>query len=193
MGDIERDWFDPARLFHAGYPNGITSALRALPKVRGVVEAEVAALAAESRRILEIGPGDAPLVPAGRPGLVYLDVVPRFLRALTGPRVMADLMAAPFLPGSFDLVVASDVLTHIRPARRTDALRALTALGRTVALFNPEPGAREVAESRSPFAAIGAFFGDGSFRATVREFSITTPDTTPEASFAMQLVVARRR
>src|SRR5512143_1165398 len=104
MGEIERDWFEPGRLFDEGYPAGLTSALRALPQVRAAVRDAIRALAPAT--LLEIGPGDAP-VADGLAGATFMDIAPRFLAGLAGLRVVADLFRAPFLPGTFDLVVAS--------------------------------------------------------------------------------------
>jgi hypothetical protein len=185
MGSVERDWFDPARLFDEGYPQGITSALRALPAVRQTVRDEIARFAA--RRILEIGPGDAP-VTDGMAGTVFLDVAPIFLRPLSGARVVADLFFAPFAPGTFDLVVASDVLTHIRPGRRAEALERIFELGGDLLVFNPEPGTDKVGDSPSPTRPILDFAAARSLKVETRKFVAMT--TTGE--YVMRLVAARR-
>jgi hypothetical protein len=185
MGSVERDWFDPARLFDTGYPEGITSALRALPAVRNTVREEIARFAA--RRILEIGPGDAP-VADGLAGTVFLDVAPIFLRPLAGPRVQGDLFSAPFAPGTFDLVVASDVLTHIRPGRRPEALARIFELGGDLLVFNPEPGTDKVTDSPSPTRPILDFAAARGLRVETRKFVAMT--TTGE--YVMRLVAARR-
>jgi hypothetical protein len=184
VGDVERDWFDPRRLFDEGYPPGITSALRALPQVRQAVRDELAGVRGP---ILEIGPGDAP-VADGMPGVVFMDVVPRFLRPLGGARVMADLFAAPFAPGTFALVVAADVLTHIRPARRGEALARMSELGGDLLLFNPEPGTDLVAESVSPTHPLVSGLEARGYKTTSRKFVATT--TT--GSYVMRIVSARR-
>jgi hypothetical protein len=186
MGAPDRDWFDPARLFDAGYPEGITSALRALPGVRQTVRAELARLG--GGRVLEVGPGDAPLAD-GLPGAVFLDVAPIFLRPLAGAaRVVADLFAAPFAPGTFDLVVASDVLTHIRPGRRAEALARLLELGGDLVVFNPEPGTDRVDDSPSPTRPIIDFAAARGLVVETRKFVAMTPG----GEYVMRLVVARR-
>jgi SAM-dependent methyltransferase len=179
------DWFDPRRLFAAGYPAGITSALRALPAVRQAVRDEARALAA--RRVLEIGPGDAP-VADGLPDVVFLDIAPGFLRPLAGARVVADLFHAPFAPGTFDLVIAADVLTHIRPARRDEALARITELGRHLVLFNPEPGTGDVEGSRSPSQPLLEYLAQHGFSTRARRFVAAAPG----GEYPMRLIVARR-
>jgi hypothetical protein len=185
MGSVDQDWFEPARLFDDGYPEGITSALRALPGIRRTVREEISR--AGARRILEIGPGDAP-VADGLPGAVFLDVAPIFLRRLAGARVRGDLFAAPFAPGAFDLVVASDVLTHIRPGRRAEALDRLLALGGDLLVFNPEPGTARVGDSPSPTRPILDFAAARGWRAESRKFVASTPG----GDYVMRLVIARR-
>jgi hypothetical protein len=185
MADVEHDWFDPRRLFEAGYPAGITSALRALPAVRQAVREEL--IAAAGRRVLEIGPGDAP-VADGVAGAVFMDVAPGFLRPLAGPRVVADLFAAPFAPGTFGLVVAADVLTHIRPARRGEALARLCELGGDLLLFNPEPGTATVDESPSPTRPLVDLLETRGYRTQARKFVASTP----AGDYVMRLVLARR-
>ena len=179
------DWFDPARLFAAGYPAGITSALRALPGVRQAVREEAQSLAA--RRILEIGPGDAPIT-VGLPGVVFLDIAPGFLRPLAGERVIADLFHAPFAPRTFDLVVAADVLTHARPERRDEALARMTELGGDLLLFNPEPGTADVEGSRSPSTPLLDWLGQHGFTTRARKFVAAAPG----GEYPMRLIVARR-
>lgn len=186
MGSVERDWFDPARLFDHGYPEGITSALRVLPGVRQTVREEIARTGA--RRILEIGPGDAP-VADGIAGAVFLDVAPIFLRKLAGgARVIGDLFAAPFSAGAFDLVIASDVLTHVRPGRRAEAMARMLELGGDLVVFNPEPGTEKVGESPSPTRPILDFAAAHALRVESRKFVAMTPS----GEYVMRLVIARR-
>ncbi len=185
MGSIERDWFDPARLFDRGYPDGLTSALRALPGVRQTVREEILGFGARS--VLEIGPGDAP-VADGIEGAVFLDIAPGFLARLAGPRVVADLFHAPFRAGTFDLVVASDVLTHIPPRQRRRALARIVELGRDLLLFNPEPGTGQVRDSPSPSRPILDFLEARRFRVETRRFIARAPS----GEYAMHLVAARR-
>ena len=185
MGSIDRDWFDPARLFDGGYPEGLTSALRVLPSVRQAVREEIDTFGA--RTILEIGPGDAPVCD-GLPGVTFVDIAPIFLRKLAGARVVADLFHAPFLPETFDLVVASDVLTHVRPSRRQAALARIVELGRHALLFNPEPGTLQVSDSPSPTRPILDFFAKRPYRVESRKFVAVSPG----GEYVMRLVTARR-
>jgi len=185
MGDVERDWFDPRRLFDTGYPTGISSALRSLHPIWHAVREELVGFGAST--ILEVGPGDAP-VSAGLPGVVYLDVVPRFLTALAGARVVADLFHAPFAPGSFDLVVASDVLTHVRPARRSEALARLAELGRDLLVFNPEAGTERVEGSPVPSRLVSAFLEERGYRVTSRKFVAAAAG----GEYSMRIVAGRR-
>ena len=184
MGSIEHDWFDPARLFDGGYPEGLTSALRALPAIRQTVREEIAGFGA--RTLIEIGPGDAPVCD-GLAGACFLDIAPRFLRDLAGPRVVADLFHAPFRPGTFELVVASDVLTHVRPPRRAEALARIVELGRDLLVFNPEPGTGQVGDSPSPTRPILDFLATRPYRVETRKFVAMTPG----GEYVMRLVSAR--
>jgi hypothetical protein len=179
------DWFEPRALFGGGYPAGISSALRELDELRGVIRAEIARLLPTT--LLEIGPGDAP-VAEGRAGAVLMDVAAGFLRRLAGPRVQADLFAPPFPPASFDLVVASDVLTHIRPGLRRRALTAMAALGRDMIYFNPGAGTAEVVGSPVPQPMVRAFFDDGGYQVAERRFRAVGA----AGEYPMWLVTARR-
>ncbi|GIW72727.1 MAG: hypothetical protein KatS3mg102_2269 [Planctomycetota bacterium] len=107
-----------------------------LPGLYRRLQELVAALGA--RYVLEIGPGNRPLVRG--PGVTYLDVSHALLLPLGGQRVEGDLLAAPFLDGVFDLVIAADVLTHVPPARRAAAIDELRRLAPQLLLFHPEPG-----------------------------------------------------
>jgi SAM-dependent methyltransferase len=185
MGTIETDWFDPRHLFDSGYPPGLTSALRALPAVRTTVHDTIRTSGA--RTVLEIGPGDAP-VASGLPGAVFMDVAPRFLANLAGQRVVADLFHAPFAPGTFDLVVASDVLTHVRPARRREALARIAELGRNVIVFNPEPGTAQVPDSPVPTRLVTAYLDEQGYKVESRKFVAMTPG----GEYRMRLVIGRR-
>ncbi|HKA89781.1 MAG TPA: class I SAM-dependent methyltransferase [Haliangiales bacterium] len=184
MNEIHTHWFDPVTLYRDGYPDEITSALRVSPLLRDVVREETAALAPEL--VLEIGPGDMPAC-AGLAKVVFLDVAQVFLRSLDGLRVRADLMHAPFEPGTFDVVVVSDVLTHVRPARRRDAVAAMAALGRHLVLFNPEMGTETVAGSKVVSHPIPEILRGLGFTVTVREFMAFA-----QAGHRMMLFTARR-
>jgi hypothetical protein len=185
MGTVETDWFDPRRLFDEGYPDGVTSALRALPAVRTTVRDTIVSSAA--RTILEIGPGDTP-VADGIPGVVFMDVAARFLAGLAGPCVIGDLFHAPFAPGTFELVVASDVLTHIRPARRREALTRIAERGRDILIFNPEPGTEDVKDSPVPTRLITVFLDEQGYRVESRKFVAMTH----LGEYRMRLVTGRR-
>jgi Methyltransferase domain len=184
MGVVESDWFEPARLFDEGYPDGITSALRVLHNVMKAVRDELASL--QPRRVLEIGPGDAPIARVGE--VVYLDVVPGFLAKLQGARVRADLFQAPFAPESFDVVIAADVLTHVRPSDRKRAVRAMAALGKAVLLFNPEPGTAQVADSRSPTHPLAEALEQDGWQVLQRKFVAVTAG----GEYVMRLLKATR-
>jgi SAM-dependent methyltransferase len=179
------DWFDPARLFAAGYPPGITSALRVIPAVRAALDEEIGLLA--PRRGLEVGPGDAPLL-AGA-GTVYVDVVPRFLAALTGARLVADLRALPFPDRLFDLAVAADVLTHVAPPARPAALAELARVARAVLVFNPEPGTPEVDGSAVDTGLVGGHLAMAGFDIAVRRFRARAE----AGDYDMTIVRATRR
>jgi hypothetical protein len=187
MADQEHEWFAPARFFEHGYPAGITSALRQLDEIRSVVREEV--VASGSRLTLEIGPGDAP-VAQGIGRVVFLDVVSIFLAQLPGElRVRADLFAAPFAAGTFDLVVANDVLTHVLPEARPGALAAIAALARRVLLFNPEPGTGLVPRSPSPTEPIVEFFERAGWTTWVRTFLARTIEG---GEYRMKLIKAMK-
>lgn len=168
MSVLLDQWFAPATLYRDGYPEGITSALRVSPILRDALREEVSALAPEL--ILEIGPGDVPATD-GLGQVVFLDVAPAFLKRLAGPRVIADLFHAPFEPGTFDVVVASDVLTHVRPGRRRDAHVAMAALGRNLILLNPEMGSPDVPGSKVVSHPIPEVLRGMGFRVSAREFA----------------------
>ena len=180
----EDDWYLPATLFREGYPPALTSALRALPQLRQVVRDEVAGLGGSL--ILEVGPGDAP-VAEGLGRVVYLDLVPVFLQKLGGPRVRADLFHALLDARTFDVVVAADVLTHVRPARRVDAVAALADLGRQVVLFNPETGSERVPGSRVVSRPLSELLTARGFRVKIREFMAFSGGT-----YRLMLFTARR-
>src|SRR5262249_17140211 len=171
MGIVERDWFDPRRLFDEGYPDEISSAMRRFDVIRQAVRDEIVAFGAHS--ILEVGPGDAPAAD-GLPGVVFLDLSSHFLARLGGARVLANLFQAPFAPGTFDLVVVSDVLTHIRPAQRRQALVCLSELGRDVLIFNPEPGTARVEGSPVHTILVTAFLQQRGYRVNDRKFVAAT-------------------
>jgi hypothetical protein len=179
------DWFQPRVLFGVGYPAGISSALRELDEMRRVIRAEIERLGPKA--LVEIGPGDAPIA-EGRPGAVLMDIAAGFLHKLAGPRVQADLFAAPFLPASFDLVVASDVLTHVRPGLRRRALTAMAALGRDMIYFNPGAGTADVAGSPVPQPMVRAFFEDGGYAIGERRFRAVGA----QGEYPMWLTTARR-
>ncbi len=185
MGSIEDDWFEPRRLFDSGYPEGLSSAARELPTIRKTLRDEVLGLAPAT--LLEIGPGDAP-VADGLPGATFMDVVRAFLAPLHGLRVVGDLMCPPFLPGSFDLVIACDLLTHVRPALRRQALGSMAALGRDMIYFCPEPGTWEVEFSPVSHKMVRAYFDDHGYALTIRRF--TAMGALGE--YAMYLLTARR-
>ena len=102
--------------------------------------------------------------------------------------MVADLFQAPFAPGTFDVVIAADVLTHIRPPRRGEALARMFELGRTLLLFNPEPGTGGVADSVSPTKPLVDYLEQTGAAVRARKFVASTPG----GDYVMKLVVARR-
>jgi hypothetical protein len=140
-GDSFEHWFDPKKLFADGYPKRVSSALRVFPQIAFDIQRIIIGI--NPKRALEVGPGDRPVI-TGIRGAVYLDLVPRFLKKVEGKRVVGDARDAPFKPGSFDLVVASDLFTHIPPKERTLALAELMTLAPKILIFNPESGTPEV-------------------------------------------------
>ncbi len=186
------DWFDPKGMFASGYPEGITSALRALPQMREVVRDTVAALA--PRVALEVGPGDAPTLEPGA-GRVFADVVPRFLAPL-GPRaLLASVLALPFDTRSFDVVLAADILTHIPPAERPGAIAELMRVAATIVLFNPEPGTDGEEDSAVPTAPLVAQLEGAGWRVDTRRFNAWLPGFARFArtgEYGMALITARR-
>jgi hypothetical protein len=184
MGKVDTDWFEPAKLFDGGYPSGLTSALRALPQLHKIIVDEIGALGA--RKGLEVGPGDIPLI--GRvPRRMYLDVADAFLTPMKGLAIKGSLLQAPFVDGAFDVVVASDVLTHIRPPERPQALDELARIGRMVVLFNPEPGTPDVVDSAVPTEPIVKWFEERGHQTRVRSFRVSAP-----AEYTMALIMARK-
>jgi hypothetical protein len=117
-----------------------------------------------------------------------MDVAARFLAGLAGPRVVGDLFHAPFAPGTFELVVASDVLTHIRPARRREALARIAELGRDIIVFNPEPGTEDIKDSPVPTRLITVFLDEQGYRVESRKFVAMTGI----GEYRMRLVFGRR-
>ncbi len=185
-------WFRPDRLFEGGYPAGISSALRSLAAVRAAVLDEVARAA--PRRALEVGPGDAPLL-ADVAGAVYLDVVARFLAAVRGPRVLGDVRRAPFRDATFDLVVASDVFTHIPPDERAGAVGELVRVARRVLIFNPEPGTLGVPGSPVPSDDLEAALGALGLAVRRRDFAARVEEREggpPGGRYTMSILVAER-
>jgi ubiquinone/menaquinone biosynthesis C-methylase UbiE len=166
--EYSRQWFDPRRLFEKGYPEGLSSALRVIPAVRRVVTQEVQALM--PKLTLEIGPGDAPVTEGLAGEVVYLDIATSFLKKLPGMRVQANLLQMPFADKVFDLVVVSDVLTHIRPEDRERALAAMGRISHNVLVFNPEHGTGEVDESPVSTTAIEEYYRAHGFQVRTRQF-----------------------
>jgi hypothetical protein len=188
---MPNDWYDPARLFAGGYPEGITSALRALPDICQAIRDEVIALA--PRLTLEVGPGDVPLL-GELPG-IYVDVAPRFLLAHAGRALRADIAALPFGDRSFDVALAADVLTHVAPDRRVAAVSELARVARSVVLFNPEPGTAEVDGSSVPTEPLLVALAVCGLTTRVRKFVAWLPKYSgfvKNGEYVMTLTVATR-
>ncbi|GIW72079.1 MAG: hypothetical protein KatS3mg102_1621 [Planctomycetota bacterium] len=141
------DWFDPRRFYRRGVPRAVQTPLALLPRLREEIRGLIAAI--RPRRALEIGPGEQPLL-AGVPQPFYLDVALPFLLPHRGRAVQADARALPWRGGAFDLVLAADVLTHVRPAERERVLAEMARVSPRLLLFNPEPGTPEVPDSAVP-------------------------------------------
>ncbi len=188
---MTKDWYDPARLFADGYPEGVTSALRAAPELVVAIRDEVAAL--HPRLALEVGPGDEPVI-AALPG-IYIDIAPRFLAAHAGRAVRGDVTALPFADRAFDVAVAADVLTHVRPERRTVAVAELARVARSVVLFNPEPGTASVDDSEVPSEPLIATLELAGLHTRVRRFLAWLPwfsGFVKNGEYVMTLTVATR-
>jgi GT2 family glycosyltransferase len=110
-------------------------------------------------RILEVGAHQhwalERFLPAAR--IVYLDVDFTDDRDRLGCFVQADAGKPPFRDGTFDAVVALDVLEHVPPQERARFVANLVAMARTaVVLSAPFDDAEVVAEERR----LNAFFRD---------------------------------
>jgi hypothetical protein len=130
----KNNWFDPRNLYEGGYPRGIISGFSGFEKVRKALLSMIDEIAPKTA--LEIGPGDAPVLGAV-PRRFYMDIALPFLKDLDGFRIQADLRNLP-LRGHFDLVVLSDVITHIPPRERKRCLLEILGLGERVLIFNGE-------------------------------------------------------
>lgn len=134
--DPKKVWFSPVPFYEFGYPLDMSSALRRFPPIKEEIERLVLALA--PRRPLEIGPGDRPVIArTARP--CYLDLAVFFLANLAGERVRGDARRPPFREGIFDLAIANDIFTHVRPPERAAVLAAIAPLAPRLVVFNPEP------------------------------------------------------
>jgi hypothetical protein len=162
---IARLWHEPAALYAHGYPASLTSALRVFEPVRAGIEDMVRAAAPE--RALEVGPGDRPVI-AGTAHPVYLDVSAAFLRPLAGERVQGDLRRPPFRAGAFDLAVANDVLTHVPPADRLQAVAALADLAPRLVIFTPGRDSEESPFEPPDSDAFAALLGARGFEVEER-------------------------
>jgi hypothetical protein len=166
-------WFEPAKLFADGYPKRVSSALKVFPDLAFELQRIIVQIA--PRRALEVGPGDRPVIGSVR-GAFYLDVVPRFLKRIdAGRRVVGDVREAPFKRGSFDLVVAADLLTHIVPRERVLALGQLLLLAPRILIFNPEAGTPEVRTSPVSTDEIVQHLEDEGFELERRDFVAPAP------------------
>src|SRR4051812_28681482 len=140
------------------------------------------------KRALEVGPGDRPVI-GGVAGAYYLDIVPRFLARLDGRKVVGDARELPFKPGSFDLVVASDLFTHIPPKERTLALSELLAVAPRILIFNPAEGTKEVLASPVPTADLVSMLEDEGLEVERRDFEARLP----VGIYSMALLYAERK
>jgi hypothetical protein len=178
------DWFEPGSLFARGYPASLSSSIRDFPELFEELRRTVAGLGAA--RVLEIGPGDRPLVVEGS-FVVYLDAAAAFLRSVRRP-VLGDLRRAPFLDRAFDLVVAADVFTHIPPLDRPGAVAELVRLAPRILIVNPEAGPRSVAGSRASTDAIEAQLADMGLE--IDRCDLAAPDPAGDYSIGVILALA---
>lgn len=133
---LEESWFNPKEFYADGFPASLTSAVRTFSVVAEKIKALIAMT--NVRRILEIGPGEAPMT-AG-PSVVYLDVVTCFLAGLNGGKVAGAIQKLPFKKDAFELVVAVDVLPHVPANERVTAMREMMRVAPRVLVFNQELG-----------------------------------------------------
>jgi hypothetical protein len=80
------------------------------------------------RTALEVGPGSGIVTTALR--FNGIDVTTMDFERKMRPRVCADLRALPFVPGAFDVVVASQVLEHVSVAQLDATLASLARTAR---------------------------------------------------------------
>jgi len=142
-----RNWRNPRALYARGYPPGMTSALQVFHVLQTRLRKLVDAL--EPEFVLEVGPGDRPIVEPG-PGRVFLDLSRHLLRSLCGQRVEGDICRAPFADGMFDLVVVADIFTHLSGFQRGRALEEMARLAPAILVFNPEPGTKRFVAAPVP-------------------------------------------
>ncbi len=165
-------WFEPARLYARGFHGQVQTCLQLFPHLRAHLERIVAEVA--PRWALEVGAGDRPLI-GGVAQRVFLDVAPALLRSLDGLRVLADLRACPLRPGRFDLVVAADVLTHIPPSERPDALAALARLAPRLLLLLNGAGAKGFSASAESIGDTVRWLEARRSRVQCDEFTMQLP------------------
>lgn len=183
-------WFDGRKLYRRGVPKAVRTALELLPSLRERLAAEVAALL--PRRVLEVGPGRAPIVRGdvvrSEVGWsVVVDIAPVFLSSHSGPAVQGSVLALPFGDRAFDVVVAADVFTHIAPTDRQLAVRELARVARDVVLFNPERGTPEVAGSAVATSMLEATLRGCGRSVVRRDFRTQGTDGSP---YPMSIVVS---
>lgn len=132
------DWFDPGAFYENGFPEPVKSALSQFPEIHANIRKLLAA--SGSKRALEVGPGDVPLI-GELPVRVYLDAAYYFLEEIEddgAQKVVGSIVAIPFDRDTFDVAVAADVLPHVEPALRPVAIAELARVAPRILIFNQE-------------------------------------------------------
>ena len=127
---IHEKWFKPIELYKNGFPKGFASYVQILPGVKKKIIETVHEIKCESA--LEIGPGAQPVI-KDVPKHIFLDISKYFLNGQEITRGTAFLGKAeklPFKDNSFDVVVANDVLVHMRLQDRIVALKEMARVSK---------------------------------------------------------------
>ncbi len=128
-------WFNPKKFYEHGYPRDYFSSYFEL---NPAMENEIQLLLKKRKfkSALEIGPGGNPVV-EGAKEHVYLDVSKEVVRWEENA-VRGTIERLPFKDNSFDVVVACDVLTHILPENRENAIQEMARVSRNILIWDYE-------------------------------------------------------
>ncbi len=127
---IAENWFVPERFYAKGFPKGTITYLKYFPPI--VKKMKELIKNGNFKNALEIGPGKQPVI-KDISNAVFLDASKFFLRGKAiskGERVLGRVEHLPFKDNSFDLVIANDVLTNVRPENRVKALSEMARVSR---------------------------------------------------------------